>query len=151
MIELSELRTALEAICAATGSEPAESIVGDELVFEILPDCLRTAVQALIRLGSHHLSAITGLNETNGTQVLYHFWAGAGFTLKLYVPEPPGTEARRCLPSLSDILPAASWYEREVHDLFGIAFRGHPHLAPLILPEDWDGPPPMLAQSGDSP
>jgi len=150
MIELAELRTALQEICAATGREPAEEPVGDEIVFELAPECLRPAVHTLIRLGSHHLSAITALGDTTGIQVLYHFWVGAGLSLRLLVPKPAGGDASRCLPSLSDILPAASWYEREVHDLFGIAFSGHPHLAPLVLPEEWTGPPPMLAQAEET-
>ncbi|MHB8245991.1 MAG: hydrogenase large subunit [Acidimicrobiales bacterium] len=37
-------------------------------------------------------------------------------------------------PSLTPQLPAASWYEREIHDLFGLEASGHPRLDPLILP-----------------
>jgi NADH-quinone oxidoreductase subunit C len=40
------------------------------------------------------------------------------------------------LPSISGIYGGANWYEREAHEMFGIAFSGHPNLVPLVLPED---------------
>jgi len=45
------------------------------------------------------------------------------------------------VPSVSGIWPSADWLEREVYDLFGIAFSGHPRLERLIMPEDWEGHP----------
>lgn len=42
------------------------------------------------------------------------------------------------IPTISKIYPGASWHERETHDFFGIKFEGHPHLIPLLLPEDAD-------------
>lgn len=45
------------------------------------------------------------------------------------------------LPSLFSLHPGTEAYEREVFDLFGIAFTEHPDLTRILMPEDWDGHP----------
>lgn len=44
-------------------------------------------------------------------------------------------------PSISDIHPSAEAMEREVFDMFGVGFDGHPDLTRILMPEDWDGHP----------
>jgi len=56
--------------------------------------------------------------------------------LRVQVPADDAT-----CPSLFDVHPGTEALEREVFDMFGIAFDGHPDLTRILMPEDWDGYP----------
>jgi NADH:ubiquinone oxidoreductase subunit C len=44
-------------------------------------------------------------------------------------------------PSITPRFPVANWYERELWDLFGVRFEGHPELTRIMLPDEWQGHP----------
>ena len=56
--------------------------------------------------------------------------------IRVQVPESDAT-----LPTLFDMYPGSEAMEREVYDMFGIAFSNHPDLTRILMPEDWDGHP----------
>ena len=79
---------------------------------------------------------ITGIDADNCFELLYHYsydQTGCVITIKSIVRdrEQPQVE------SITPLLPAAEWIEREIHDVLGIDFRNHPNLKRLILADDW--------------
>ncbi|MGQ9515602.1 MAG: hydrogenase large subunit [Thermoproteota archaeon] len=77
------------------------------------------------------ISTISGVDLGEGIELNYHLWCeNAEVTIKNKISKPE-TE------TITDIMPGATLYEREVFDLLGVRFLGHPDLKRLILPESW--------------
>ena len=120
-----------------------ETWPGDETVVTLALEHTHGAVEMLIeRFGLHHLSTITGEDSGDDIVLLYHFWDGRGLTLRTTLPRE-GPHIR----TLTDLVPGALFYEREVSEMFGVEFEGHPGVASLLLPDDWDSGPPLRKEA----
>jgi NADH-quinone oxidoreductase subunit C len=82
------------------------------------------------------LTAVDRLVPTDRFELVYLFYSMNQFSW-LRVKTRTDREA----PSLTPEIPGANWFEREVFDLFGIEFKGHPDLRRIMLPDDWQGYP----------
>lgn len=79
-------------------------------------------------------------------EVVYHLWSvphRASLVLKVILTRwKDGAEGEIPeVPSVSGIWSTADWHEREVYDLSGVYFTGHPNLRRILCPEDWVGHP----------
>ena len=94
-----------------------------ELEFEMLTD----------------VTAVDYLGEEPRFEMVYHFYSVAGncrLRIKARVPEEPAE-----IDSLVAVYASANWMEREVWDLYGIRFKGHPDLRRILLYEQFEGHP----------
>jgi NADH-quinone oxidoreductase subunit C len=75
-------------------------------------------------------------------EVVYHLLSIANrLRLRLKVRVAGSAAGEGVVPTVQSVWPAAGWPEREVWDMFGIVFDGHPDLRRLLMPEDWEGHP----------
>jgi NADH-quinone oxidoreductase subunit C len=83
----------------------------------------------------YRLAIATGIDTREGIEILYHFTddeSGTFYTVKIVVPKDDLK-----VKSIANFLPAANWIEREMHELLGVDFTGHPNLKPLLTAETW--------------
>jgi NADH:ubiquinone oxidoreductase subunit C len=101
----------------------------------IKKDALKDSVKYLVKkLKFKHLSTITGVDLGEEIEVLYHLAYKGSIMLSIRLSV---SKKNPNVSTITDLIPGAVLYEREVHDLLGVKFEGHPDLAPLILPEGW--------------
>jgi NADH-quinone oxidoreductase subunit C len=104
------------------------------IMLTVKPAALLKAVQWMKQeWGLYHLSTITGMDLQSQIAILYHFEVKeTTVTLKVVVPTSDPE-----VDSITPLIPGATLYEREVFDLLGVKFKGHPKLERIILPEDF--------------
>ena len=111
---------------------------GFHLDVRLSPDQLLTAVGILFDHG-FFIESITGVDWIkDGQQEAVYDFCRYDFDLCRIAVRTRTPRANPILPTITGIYSGASWHERETHDFFGIVFEGHPHLIPLLLPEDAD-------------
>lgn len=84
------------------------------------------------------LTAVDRLGEHPRFDVVYHLYS---LQFKRRIRLKVQVEEGEAVPSVTSVWSTADWHEREVFDMFGISFEGHPDLRRILMPEGWEGHP----------
>ena len=91
----------------------------------------------------NRLIAIVTVDEGKKFRLLYYFDNGGLKALEIVLPKN-----KPYIETITDIFPSAELYEREIHDFFGVEFKGNPRLhEKLFLPDDWHGHHPLRRET----
>ena len=112
-------------------------MVAAEKIVEIARYCRDTK-----GLEYNFLSDVTGIDyypQSPRFAVAYHLYSmvhNRTLRLKVYLSDEEPT-----VSSVTDVFPTANWLEREIYDLLGVTFTGHPDLRRILMPDNWEGHP----------
>jgi NADH-quinone oxidoreductase subunit C len=113
---------------------------GDEPRIKVPAAEIKAAASLLKELGYDLLDMVTAVDwvKENRFEMVYYFQKSDAPSEKLYIKADVPREGEPSVPSLCGLYDAANWQEREVYDLMGIRFEGHPDLRRILL---WEGYP----------
>ncbi len=124
------------AIVLAPWTESTQAPESHRLDVQINATGLVPAVQALQQHGWGYLAAVTGLDlgaAAGKMEILYHFCEGAAVvTIRVRVPRDAAA-----VPTICSLIPSATLFERELHEMLGVQVDGTPDQSRLFLPDDW--------------
>lgn len=127
---------------------PMFSIEYSDCVLVVPREMLHATAANLKELGFERFGFVTAVDRGENFEMVYRLQSArfsAGIFLKTEVPRDEPV-----IDTLIDLWPAADWQEREVFDMFGIDFRGHPDMRRILLPDDWVGYPLRKDYKDDS-
>lgn len=143
-LEQLKTRAPLDAVLA-WGAEAVQGATfdRDELTIDILPEAIRDVCEFLRDQQRFNFLADVTCADWYPSEprfhVVYHLLSHARKLRVRLKVKVTGDDA--AVPSLTPIWPAADYFEREVFDLFGVKFQGHPYLKRIQMPDDWEGHP----------
>lgn len=104
--------------------------------FSIHPDDIFGVVKFLFKDLGLRFSTASGVDTPQGIEILYHFSLdarGVIYSLRVLIPDKKHPE----IDAITPLFPGAEWIEREMWEMLGINFKGHPNLKRLLLADDW--------------
>jgi NADH-quinone oxidoreductase subunit C len=113
-----------------------------ELTIAIARESIVAAARAVKDAGYNFLEDVTSVDwypSEPRFQVTYHILSHRMKQRVRLIVRLDSTDA--ALDSITAVWPSANFYEREIFDLMGIHFGGHPNLRRIMMPEDWQGHP----------
>jgi NADH/F420H2 dehydrogenase subunit C len=138
---LDQLAKVDEVVGAAV---PKMRLGGGSIGVTVPPDRL-VEVARLLRdtLGFEMLTCVSGVDMVDHQEAIYHFRSiNRNWLVQVRVQAP---NERPEIPSLVGLFASANWLEREVYDMNGITFTGHPDLRRILLDDDFEGYPLLKA------
>jgi NADH-quinone oxidoreductase subunit C len=114
----------------------------NELTIEVAPENNVAAANALKAAGYNFLEDVTAVDwypSEPRFQITYHILSH-GLKHRIRLVSWLFSEGAS-IDSIVPVWPSANFYEREIFDLFGVHFGGHPNLTRIMMPEDWQGHP----------
>ena len=114
----------------------------EELTVTVARESIVAACEAVKAAGYNFFEDVTAVDWYPSEPRFQISYSILSFALKRrvrIVVRLAGDDA--ALDSITSVWPAANFYEREVFDLFGVHFGGHPNLRRIMMPEDWQGHP----------
>jgi len=114
----------------------------NELTLTVARESVIAAAEALKAAGYNFLEDVTAVDwypSEPRFQVTYHILSHGLKARIRVVVRLDSTDA--ALDSMTAVWPSANFYEREIFDLFGVHFGGHPNLTRIMMPLDWQGHP----------
>jgi len=128
----------------------------DMATYTVAPEKIKT-VLAFLKEGSaprfRRLEDVTAVDESARREPADRDYTLAYSLLAFDQPtrirlKVPLSGEKPVAASVTDLWPSANWYEREVFDMFGIAFEGHPNLKRILMPDHWQGHPLRKSHPG---
>ena len=109
---------------------------GRRIYFSVKKEDIRDTVKFLFKELGLRFSIATGIDTPSGFEILYHFSfdeLGIFYSVRVLIEDKKHPQ----IDSIAPIFPGAEWIEREIWEMLGINFVGHPNLKRLLLAEDW--------------
>ncbi|MFI6420022.1 NADH-quinone oxidoreductase subunit C [Streptomyces sp. NPDC050842] len=133
-----------DSVTEIFGEEATAERAYDLLTVDVPPAAWITALTtARDELGCTYFDWLSAVDEPGtGFRICAHVVAlSAGHPPRRLLVRTTVPHAAPVLPTAIGVYAGAGWHERETHEMFGVDFTGHPHLVPLLLPENFEGHP----------
>src|ERR1700761_8851781 len=112
-----------------------------ELTLTVAPETIVQACEAAKSAGYNFFEDVTGVDWYPAEPRFQLSYSLLSHSLKQRIRVVARLNEGQTIESITPLWPAANFYEREVFDLFGVTFTGHPGLTRIMMPENWEGHP----------
>ena len=112
-----------------------------ELTLTVAPETIIAAAKAAQAAGYNFLEDVTAVDWYPTEPRFQISYSILSFGLKQRIRLVARITEGQSIDSITSVWPSANFYEREVFDLFGVHFGGHPRLTRIMMPDNWEGHP----------